>query len=111
MTVRKLKIAGTDLNSIVNYLISELSFDYENHSVDMSILLGENINFQNPSGQTNMVILRKEQTAILIDIIASGGSIGILGVVGNTEEAYINKVARVIKGYGEENQLAVVEQE
>jgi hypothetical protein len=107
MTIQKLKIADTDLDRIVNFLIGELNFDYENHSTDMSILLAETIHFRNSYGQANMVILKKEQSSILVDIIGCGGNIGLLGIVGNSEAGYTEKVAKVITRYAEELELSL----
>ncbi|MBD0369041.1 MAG: hypothetical protein ICV53_23420 [Flavisolibacter sp.] len=107
MTVLKLKLTDNNLDQLVNYLIQELNFDYENHSTDMSILIADNLYFIHMSAQLNMIIMKKEASFILIDIIGGGGGDGILNMDFGTEKGYTKRTAKVIYKYAEEYSLAV----
>ena len=105
MAELKLKISDSNLDQLVNYLIRKLDFDYENHSADMSILMSRNFGFlflRNVSTKLKMVILKKEKSFILIDIIAEGDETIIF-----PESGYTKKVAKLIYRYAEERTLTV----
>jgi len=78
MKILKLKLGCSDLDKTIDYLITNLKFDYENHNTDMSILASEEFWFK--STQLNMIIAKKEKSYILIDIIGAAGSTGILHI-------------------------------
>lgn len=105
MTVLKLKITDDNLDQLVNYLIQELNFDYENHSIDMSILIADNFYLLNMTAQLNMIILKKEAAFILIDIIGGGGGDGIFNMDFGSEKGYTIRTSTVIYKYAEEYSL------
>ena len=49
MEISKYRIDTMDLDQTVNFLVANLSFDYENHSNDMSILAEEEYHFRTSS--------------------------------------------------------------
>ena len=107
MTIVKLKIADNKLDMLVNYIVEELAFDYENHSPDVSILAVENLSFRNPSGQFNIVIFKREADFILVDVIAGGGNRGLLDAIGNSEKGYTQLVTKKIHTYAREQASSV----
>jgi hypothetical protein len=107
MTIVKLKITGDNLDLLVNFLVEELEFSYENHSQNMSILAAENLSFRNPLGQVNLVIFKRETSFILVDIMAGGGNRGFLDIIGNSEKGYTRIVMAKINTYAEERGLVV----
>jgi hypothetical protein len=107
MRIVKLKINDADLDRIVNYLIEHLSFDYENHSTEMSILASEEFYFRTFSAQLNMIIVKKEMSDILIDIIGAAGGSGLLNIDWWSEKGYTNRAKKVINKYKDEFNLII----
>ena len=107
MTIVKLKIADENLDALVNYVIEELEFSYENHSANVSILAVENLSFRNPAGQLNLVIFKRENASILVDVITGGGNRGLLDIIGNSEKGYVRTVTQKIQAYATEYRLRV----
>ena len=105
MTILKLKIASIELDQLVNFLIEEITFMYENHCVNMSVLMYEDFNYRNMSTQLDMIILKKEEKHILIDIIAGAGRTGFFLTDAGSEEKYTNKVDKILARYAEEHQF------
>jgi hypothetical protein len=105
MKVSNFKIKSTDLDQFVNYLIKKLSFDYENHSADMSVLASEEYYFRNNSTQLNMLIVKLEDAYISVDIMGSAGGSGLLNINLGSEKGYIKKARKVIEGYVIEHNL------
>lgn len=110
MNISKFKINTGDLNIVVNYLVEHLSFDYENHCADMSILANEEFYFRNSSTQLNMIIAKKENSGISLDVIGGAGGTGILNINWWSERGYIKRVRKVLEKLAEENYLKVTDQ-
>ncbi|TDH28093.1 hypothetical protein EXU57_06440 [Segetibacter sp. 3557_3] len=106
MTDAKLKISEENLDQLVAFLIQEWSFDFEKHSTDASILISENFYFRNMSTQMNIVILKKENNSILIDIVAGGGA-GIFHVDLNSAKAFVDGMSKLVMKYAKEYGLNV----
>jgi hypothetical protein len=109
MKIVKFKLGCSELDRTIDYLIENLQFDYENHSVDMSILALEEFYFRNMSTQLNMILAKKEESHILIDIIGGAGGSGILNINWWSERGYTKRVKRVLKKYVDENNLTLEE--
>ena len=109
MRILKLKLDCSDLDKTINYLINNLQFDYENHSTDMSVLASEEFYFRNHSTQLNMIIARKEESRILIDVIGGAGGHGILNINWWSEKGYTNRVKKVLKKYADEFNFSLEE--
>ncbi|GEO08195.1 hypothetical protein [Segetibacter aerophilus] len=107
MTILKLKILSIDLDQLVNFLIEEITFMYENHSIDMSVLMYEDFNYSTMTTQLDMMILKKEEDRILIDIIAGAGRTGFFLTDNSTEEKYTLKADKILVKYAEEHKLVV----
>jgi hypothetical protein len=101
MTVLKLKLNNNDLDQLVNYLIQERQFDYENHSVDMSVLISDNLRLLDMTSHVNMVIIKKEGSFIRIDVISGGGDDGLLDFSGSVDKGYTRSTAKAVYGYAE----------
>jgi hypothetical protein len=109
MKIVKLKLGCPDLDRLIDYLISNLQFDYENHSTDMSILASEDYYFRNNSTQQNMIVAKKADSAITIDIMGGAGGSGFLNINWWSEQGYTNTVKRVLVRYVEEFNLTMEE--
>ena len=109
MNISRIRISEDNLDRLVNFLIQELRFDYENHSVDMTILASEDYYLRNTSAQLNMIILKKEESSVLIDIIGAGGGTGFFFTNFGSEKAFIKKAIKVIGRYCAANGIKVKE--
>lgn len=99
MTVLKLKLVDNDLDKLVNCLIRERLFDYENHSTDMSILISDNLRLADVTSLLNTVVLKRESSFILIDLISGGGHDGLFS--GMVQQDYVRGAAKAIYEYAE----------
>lgn len=102
MEISKYKLASSNLDQIVNYLVENLNFDYENHSSNMSVLTEEEFHFRTSSTQLNMIVARMTEDSIFLDIIGSAGGSGIFNFDFWSEQGYINKVRKVLDNYCDE---------
>lgn len=105
MKIGKFRLLTSDLDKTVNYLVENLSFDYENHSVDMSVLSSEEYYFRNSSTQLNMIIAKKKDSFILVDVIGSAGGTGIFNISWGSEKGYIKTVRKVLDKFCEEYEV------
>jgi hypothetical protein len=109
MKIAKIKLRTSNLDRIVDYLIKNLQFDYENHSIDMSILASEDFYFRNISSQLNMIIAKKEKSHIIIEIMGAAGGAGLLNINWWSEQEYTNKVKKILQQYADEFNLTLKE--
>ena len=107
MKIGKFKLLTSDLDKTVNYLVENLSFDYENHSIDMSILSSEEYYFRNRSTQLNMIIAKKKESYVLIDVLGSAGGTGIFNISWGSEKGYIKTVNKVLDKFSEEHGIEI----
>ena len=109
MKIIKFKLGCSDLDRTIDYLINNLQFDYENHSTDMSILASEDYYLRNNSTQLNMIVAKKENSYIMVDIIGGAGGSGFLNISWWSEKGYTNKVKKVLNKYVDEFNLTLEE--
>jgi hypothetical protein len=109
MKILKLKLGCADLEKTIEYLIENLRFDYENHSIDMSVLASEEFYFRNASTQLNMIIALLDKSEIYIDIMGGAGGSGILNINWWSEKGYTNRVKKVLRKYAAEFNLPLEE--
>jgi len=111
MKTTQYKLSTDDLDKTVNYLIEFLPFDYENHSLNMSVLASEAYYMRNGSTQLNMIIAKREASYLLIDVMGSAGGRGPQNWDWGSEKSYIKKVKRVLDEYAKEFSLTLEELE
>ncbi len=97
MNISKYKITTDDLDKIVNYLIEQLPFDYENHSRDMTVLAQEKFYFRNNSTQLNMIIAKRVDSSIHLDVIGSAGGTGLFNFNLWSEKGFLKRVKNILK--------------
>jgi hypothetical protein len=107
MNVQKLKITGIDKSEILEHLKGQLSFDYENHSTDMSVLATEDYYMRNNSTQLNMIIAKVKDSCIYLDIIGSAGGTGFLNINFWSEKGYVKKVLKILEKHREEHNYTI----
>jgi hypothetical protein len=109
MKILKLKVGTTDLDSMKVYIIKNFEFQYENHSADMTILATEDFYFRNNSTQLNMIVAKREESALLIDVIGGAGGAGLLNINWWSEKSYTGKVNNLLQKYAKVNDLTIQE--
>lgn len=109
MKISKYKISTTDIDKLVNYLAEELSFDYENSNDDMCLLVSEEFYFRNNSTQVNMVIVKRDDYSLYVDVIGGGGGTGLFNISLWSEKGYIKRVSKVLNKFIEEFGLTLEE--
>jgi len=102
MEISKYKIMTHDLDQVVNYLADHLPFDYENHSAEMSVLAQEEYHLRSSSTQLNMLIAKRIEDSIQIDIMGSAGGSGMFNNDFGSEKGYLRKACVVLERYSEE---------
>ena len=74
MKVSKIRIFDAEIATIAEALKNTSSFTYTNHSNSMVVLEAEEYYWRNDAYQMNMVILRKEEQNVVLDIIGAAGA-------------------------------------
>jgi len=108
MKIGKFKLITSDLDKIINYLVENMSFDYENHSADMSVLASEEYYFRNESTQMNMIIAKKKDSFIMLDVMGGAGGTGIFNISWGSEKGYIKTVSKVLANFSEEFEIEII---
>jgi hypothetical protein len=111
MEILKYKLFSTDLDQLVNFLADHLPFDYENHSPDMSVLAQEEYHLRSTSTQLNMVIAKRQEEYILVDIMGSAGGSGMFNSDFGTEMGYLKTAFAVLERFVEEHGYDIEELE
>jgi len=102
MKIGKFKLITDDLDKTINFLVENMSFNYENHSADMSILASEEYYFRNESTQMNMIIAKKVESYILLDVMGGAGGTGVFNISWGSEKGYIKTANKVLNKFSEE---------
>lgn len=82
MKLLKLKVATSELQQFADQVSKALSIDYSNQSTDMVAIASEIYKFRTNSAQLNIVILKRVESQIHIDIIGALVRQGYLELVG-----------------------------
>lgn len=109
MEISKFRLGTSDLDQTVNYLADNLPFDYENHSGEMSVLAQEEYHLRSSSTQLNMIIAKKQEDYILLDVMGSAGGSGAFNFDYGSEKGYLRKACEVLERYCEEFGIAMEE--
>ncbi len=110
MNITVYTLQSNDLDSLVDYLGAHLSFDYENHSTDMSIIFEERYYWRNKSTQLNMIIAKREKSKIQLDVIAGAGGTGFFNLNRWSEKGYLKRVRKVLDKFTTEFGLELAEE-
>lgn len=109
MRISRFKVSTTDRKMIIKYLKKYLPFEYQNHSSDMSILANEDLYIRTFSSQMNMIILKRVEDYIDIDVIGGAGGAGILNISWGSEKEYIKGVRNILYQFSEEFNIQIEE--
>jgi hypothetical protein len=109
MEISKYRLSTSNLDQVVNFLVANLPFDYENHSKDMSVLAQEEYHLRSSSTQLNMIIAKRQEDIILLDIMGMAGGAGMFNFDFGSEKGYLRKVCVVLERYCEEFGLGIEE--
>lgn len=93
------KLESSDLDQLINYLIEHVQFNYENHSSDMSVLSAEQRYVWSKGYQHNMVIAKKKESHILIDIMVMSSDQTFYSFKAASQKNFIHGVEKVIREY------------
>jgi hypothetical protein len=107
MRIVKHKLSDSDLDKLVNYLIEHLNFSYENHSSDMSIISSEQQYLWSKGYQHNMIVAKKNKSAILIDIIVVSSDQLFYSFKASSHKKYILSVEKVLHEYAKRFDLTL----
>lgn len=109
MEVSRYRIDSTDIDDFVDYLIDELSFNYESHSPNMSLLASEEYYFRNGSTQLNMIVAKSLDNAIVVDVVGAAGGRTIFRFDWGSEIGYIERVAKKLRTYAKDRDVKIEE--
>ena len=102
MRIYTLKLVTTDLPCVVDYMNYNIKFSYANHSDEMAVLTSAQQSSKHNDEELNMVILRKNQGYIDIDIIESDATTGRLNLNYVFKRNFINEVSKVFDKFCDE---------
>jgi hypothetical protein len=107
MEISKLKITGTTLDKLVNHLLETSVFKYKNLADDMTVLATENFYFRNNSTQLNMIVIKKEDDILHVDLIGAAGGSGLFNFNFGSEKGFIKSTKKIINEFCSERGLQV----
>lgn len=96
MRTSSFKLVTTDLRSVVNYLNHNIVFSDANYSDEMAVLTSEAHRMKQ---NKNMIILKKRQNYIFINIIENDAPRGIFNF---SKENFIKDVTLIFENFCEE---------
>ena len=99
MKILKLQLSDRNLDTIVEFLIQEMTFDYENHSADMSVLAKEEFYFRTDSKQLNMMLLKTTKAGMEIDVVGGAGGSGLLSLTFGSEASFVANTRELLERY------------
>lgn len=109
MKISNYKIENAKLNALATYIKTRMTFDYENHSDEMVVLMSEKFYFRNNSKQINQIIIKKVEKDLHIDIMAGAGGSFLLNINWLSEKGYIRRVLEIVNSFAEECKVKVEE--
>jgi hypothetical protein len=96
MKTSSFKLVTTDLHSVVNYLNHNIEFSDTNYSDEMAVLTSESHRMKQ---KKNMIILKKHQNYIYINIIENDAPRGMFNF---SKKNFIKNVTLVFENFCEE---------
>jgi len=111
MEMAKLKITGTTLDKLVNHLLDTSTFKYKNLTEDMAVLATENFYLRNNSAQLNMIVIKKQELILYVDLIGAAGGTGLFNFNFGSEKGFIKTTKKIINEFctGQRLQIELVE--
>lgn len=94
-----------NLKTLAKLCLSHTGSQYKSVSNDMIVLGAETYRLRTTSSQWEMIVLKKEEKSVRIDIIATGGGAGIFNVSLGSEKNFVNKMIGVLKDIFDRNGL------
>ncbi len=99
MRTSSFKLVTTDLRSVVNYLNHNIEFSDANYSNEMAVLTSESHRMKQSKQNKNMIILRKRQNYIYINIIENDAPRRMFNF---SKENFIKDVTLIFENFCEE---------
>jgi hypothetical protein len=99
MEISKLKITGTTVDKLVTHLLDTSTFKYKNLTDDMAVLATENFYFRNNSTQLNMIVIKKEDLILHVDLIGAAGGTGLFNFNLGSEKGFIKTTKKIISEF------------
>jgi hypothetical protein len=102
----QLIIESTEFNPLINIIKDEFTVEFQSFSKDMIVFVSERFRLRTISSQSEMVILKKEDGKIIVEIIASGGGSGWFNVSWGSEYSFVKKMANKLITYCDKNNIS-----
>src|SRR4051812_30681174 len=99
MEVLKLKISTLLQDKLIAYLAESILFQYTDISPEMTVLAVEEYYFRNNSDQLNLIIIKRVDSYLHIDLIGGGGASGLFGITWGSEQAFIKKIKKMLQDF------------
>ncbi len=99
MRIAKLKIGGALQDELISYLTQSMLFDYINISAEMTILANEEFYMRTNTDQLNLIIMKRIDAYLYIDLIGGGGGTGLLSITWGSEAAFVKKAMRIVEDF------------
>ena len=99
MRVSKIKIAKSLQDELILFLTQSVLFDYINISEEMTVLASEEFYVRTDSEQLNLIIIKRVDSFLYIDLIGGGGGSGLLGITWGSEGAFVKKALGIIENF------------
>ena len=111
MEYSKLKITGTDANTLSEFITNNYKISFIKPIGKAILLSGEEYRLRNNSDQMFLIIIEKEEDSTIVELICGGGGEGIFSFTLGSERAFVTKTKKLLKEYCETNMLGYKELE
>lgn len=99
MQISKLKVSKSVQEELISYLAESILFDYINISTEMTVLAKEEFYLRTTSEQLNLIIIKRVDSYLYIDLIGGAGGAGLFGISWGSEEAFVRRALKLLEDF------------
>ncbi len=106
MQIHRITIKGYDnINSLAKICKAHMGSQYTSVCDDMIIIGSEAYRLRTTSSQWEMVVLKKVDNSVRIDVIGTGGGAGIFNISLGSEKSFVNQMVIALRDVCNRNGL------
>lgn len=110
MRIQRITIEGYDnVKSLAKICMSHMGSQYRSVSDDMIVIGSETYRLRTTSSQWEMVVLKKVDHSVRIDIIGTGGGAGVFNISLGAEKSFVDGMLGKIRDVCDRNGLKYTE--
>ncbi|GAB5416418.1 MAG: hypothetical protein Crog4KO_09960 [Crocinitomicaceae bacterium] len=110
MQIQRITIEGYDnIKSLAKICLSNMGSQYRSVSDDTIVIGSETYRLRTTSSQWEMVVLKKLDNSVRIDVIGTGGGAGVFNISLGSEKSFVNQMMGALRDVCDRNGLKYTE--